>query len=210
MDVGIKDTNAFQDGYSDRPWSMKIAVPQPERFREFAEMLMHNLVILDYTEERGVKKNGGAKENGGVKKDEGVKENVKEKEIGGRLKLFFFPMNLMDRIRVQFSRNDSFLIVDPAIGQATIHFPAKEYNAIYAPVSYHLLCEKIVSRIMTSYGFYLKDDEEEALNVFRYSWRNLDETGVKESLFRPEENQGLDEKERGPGFEGCPGLENQR
>ncbi len=145
LDIGLRDTNTFKDGYSDRPKSIGIEVPQPKRFTEFAKLLMGHLVILDYVEEGD-----------------------------GRLKLFLFPMNIIDKFRVMFTRNDSYLVIDPPNGQATVHLASKDYEAILAPVSYHLLCENIVMRIMRSYEFFLAGEKEEAMNVFRQSWKDLD------------------------------------
>lgn len=144
LDVGVKDTNEFLDGYSERPFSFHLDVGDPRTFESFIRLLMHNLLILDYIV-----------------------------EDGPMMKVFFFPTSLFKRAKILFSASDSYFTVDPGNGQGTVHLSRKDYQFLKAPISYHLLCENILKRISISYEYYVKGDEKEALDVFRHSWRKV-------------------------------------
>jgi hypothetical protein len=149
MDIGVKETDSYEDGYSDRPFAMDVEIPQPDRFHGFVKVLMHNLIILDYQVEQEAK-----------------------------LKLFLWPVNFLDRARALFMRNDSYVTLDLNQRTTTIHFPPSDYNILSAPISYHLLCANIVKRILRSYDYYLVGEGGEALDVSRHSWREVDKDPI--------------------------------
>jgi len=81
----------------------------------------------------------------------------------GELKLIF-PKSA--RIWRPFDKNLSWMRVKDD-GTVTVFITPKDYNFMKVPISYHLLCEKVVERIAQGYDLFAQGKKKSVLEVFR-------------------------------------------
>ena len=64
-------------------------------------------------------------------------------------------------------------------GGAEVFVTPEDYGFLEVPISYHLLCEKLVGRLRESYQLFAEGDEKAALEVFRVEDREKEAPGGK-------------------------------
>ena len=86
--------------------------------------------------------------------------NIKEEERSFTLQ---FPPLQTFRAIMKMSQSHIKIYND---GRAEVFITPEEYDFMKVPISYHLLCEKVIEKMGESYAQFAKGDESAALRVF--------------------------------------------